>query len=311
MNAIQPEERAHIAKKTTWVGFVCNLMLTIGKILAGLLGRSSAMIADGIHSLSDFVTDIVVICFISISAKGKDEDHNYGHGKYETFATFIISVMLIVVGAGLLWASVTKVLVALQGESLTRPEPVALMAAIASIIVKEGLYQYTARAGRRIASDTVVANAWHHRSDALSSVGTLVGIGGAMFLGESFRVLDPIACGVVSVFIIVTGAKLLLPAVRELLETSLPVETEREIGAIVTRTPGVRAYHNMKTRKSGSAYIVDLHIKVDPYITVNEGHAISHAVEENLRARFGITLQTSIHIEPWKGPSTVSSQPCD
>ena len=311
MNAIQPEERAHIAKRATWVGFVCNLMLTIGKILAGLLGRSSAMIADGIHSLSDFVTDIVVICFISVSAKGKDESHDYGHGKYETFATFIISVMLIVVGVGLLWSGIGKVLAALQGHPLSRPEPIALAAAIGSILVKEGLYQYTARTGRRIASDTVVANAWHHHSDALSSVGTLVGIGGAMFLGEPFRVLDPIACGVVSVFIIVTGVKLLLPAVRELLESSLPAETEQEISDIVRHTDGVRDYHNLKTRKCGNAYIVDLHIKVDPDITVHEGHAISHAVEENLRAHFGSTLQTSIHIEPWKGPSTVSSQPCD
>ncbi len=294
-------DRAYKAKKVTWIGFFINLILSVGKILAGAFGRSSAMLADGIHSFSDFITDFIVICFINISSKGKDEDHDYGHGKYETFATFIISLMLIVVGLFICYSGVMKIVGSIKGETLLEPSYLALIAALVSIIVKEWLYHYTVKVGKSINSDAVIANAWHHRSDAFSSVGTLLGISGAMFLGPKFRILDPIASIIVSVFIVMAGFKLLIPSVKELLESSLSKGVEDEINTIISNTPGVLSTHNLKTRKNGSYYIIDVHIKVNPSITVEEGHTISHLVENNLRDKFGLELQSNIHIEPYRG----------
>lgn len=292
------DERTRKAKEVTWVGFFCNLILTAAKLAAGIFGKSSAMVADSIHSLSDFLTDLIVLCFIGISGKGKDENHDYGHGKYETFATLLVSTMLVVVGVGLFYQGGGKIHDSIKGAVIGKPTYLALIAAVISIVVKELLYWYTYFVGKKIKSDAVVANAWHHRSDALSSIGTLLGISGAMFLGENFRILDPLACLVVSIFIVIAGIKLLLPAVKELLESSLSDEIESNIFEIIINTPGVKTAHNLKTRKNGSYYIIDVHIRVEPEITVREGHDISHLVEKNLREKFGAGLQTSIHIEP-------------
>ena len=223
------EERSKIARRVTWVGFFMNLALTIFKLTAGILGKSTAMVADAIHSLSDFVTDVIVIVFIGISGKAKDEDHKYGHGKYETFATLLISLALLLVGGGIMYSGIKNCIKALNGELLAEPGMLALYAALISIVLKEGLYRYTKIAGEKIDSQAVIANAWHHRSDAFSSVGTALGISGAIFLGESWRILDPLAGIVVSVFIIKVALELGMPSVHELLEKALPVATENEI----------------------------------------------------------------------------------
>lgn len=296
------KEREAVAKKVTWIGFGVNSALTLAKILAGIFGKSSAMVADGVHSLSDFITDLIVIFFIGVSSKEKDEDHDYGHGKFETFATLIISIMLVAVGLGILIGGGMKIYKSLfVGEIIDKPSMVALIAALISILSKEWLFRYTYKVGKEIKSDAVVANAWHHRSDAFSSIGTLIGIGGAIFLGEKWRILDPIASIIVSVFIVIAGIKLFIPAVKELLEASLSKEIENDITELILSTEGVKDMHNLKTRKNGSYYIVDVHIKVDPDITIVQGHDISTDVENRLREHYGKGLMSSIHIEPFKG----------
>lgn len=222
--------------RVTVVGSVVNLLLLLFKFFAGATARSSAMLADAVHSLSDFVTDVVVLLFVRISAKPEDEDHDFGHGKYETLATAIIGLLLLVVGFGIFWNGATAVYAYAQGATLPQPGMLALWAALLSIVSKEALYWYTVVAGRRLRSPSVVANAWHHRSDAFSSVGTAAGIAGAILLGERWRVLDPLAAVVVSFFIMRVAVKLLRPCLDELLERSLPAATEDEIEQIILRS---------------------------------------------------------------------------
>ena len=292
--------RTQQAQKVTWVGFFSNLILSGGKLVAGILGNSAAMIADGVHSISDFITDVIVLAFVRYSDKESDEDHRYGHGKYETFATLLISLALLVVGIGIFVNGVESIYAAIKGEILGQPSMIALIAAIVSIISKEWLYQYTLKVGKSINNQAVVANAWHHRSDAFSSIGTMVGIGGAIFLGEKWRVLDPLAGLVVSIFIMNVAIKLGLPAVKELLEAALPETVEKEIIEIVNRTPGVKDHHRLKTRKIGNNYAIDLHVKMDKDLTLEESHDIATAIEQNLYERYGGKTQISIHMEPYK-----------
>lgn len=295
------KEREKQASKVTWLGFWTNLILSLAKVAAGILGKSAAMIADGIHSISDFFTDFIVIIFLKISSKDTDESHDYGHGKFETFATFIISVALFAVAGLLIWSGSDKIFRALHGEQISKPSMIALAAALVSIIVKEWLYRKTKRVGEKIDSQAVIANAWHHRSDAMSSVGTLIGISGAMFFGIKWRVLDPIASIIVSIFIIAVALKLLRPAVDELTEASLPKNIEDEISGIITSVDGVDAMHRLKTRKSGNSYIIDVHVKVNPQMTVIDAHDnIASKIEDLLREKYGKQTQISIHIEPFR-----------
>lgn len=293
------QTRSKAAQKVTWVGFFVNLVLTIFKLLAGVLGRSTAMIADGVHSLSDFVTDIIVVVFIRIAGKEKDDDHMYGHGKYETFATLLISIALLVVGIGIFTSGTLKIISTYKGETLESPTMIALIAALISIVSKEVLFQYTFKIGKSIDSHAVIANAWHHRSDVLSSIGTSLGIAGAMFLGEKWRILDPIAGIMVSFFIVKVAIELGLPSVHELLEKALPTEINNEISTIILGNPEIKAFHNLKTRKIGSIYAVDVHIKLDNEVSFVHSHDIATDVEINLRKRFGENTITNIHTEPF------------
>ncbi len=235
--------------KVTVVGSVVNFLLLVFKFFAGIAGHSAAMLADAVHSLSDFVTDIIVIIFVRISNKPEDKDHDYGHGKYETLATAIIGILLLCVGFGILWNGASSIYDFFHGEQLGEPGMLALIAALVSIVLKEILYQYTVIKGRKLNSQAVIANAWHHRSDALSSIGTAVGIGGAILLGDKWRVLDPIAAVVVSIFIMKVAIQLLIPCVDELLEKSLPDEVEREIEQAALSFPGVSQPHHLRTRR--------------------------------------------------------------
>lgn len=291
--------RVKEAKRITWLGFYINLFLSLGKILAGWFGKSSAMLADGVHSLSDFFTDAVVLLFIGISGKEEDKGHSYGHGKFETFATLIISVVLLLVGFGICWQGIVKIFSSLSGEEIARPSIVALVFAIISIVVKEVLFRVTIKVGKRIDSDAVIANGWHHRSDAFSSIGTTIGIAGAIFLGSKWRILDPIASIIVSVFIVIAGIKILIPAVKELLESSLPDEIEERMTQIITSTEGVRGMKNLKTRKNGDNYIINVTIKVNPTLTVVEAHDIATGVEQALNMSCNKNIQSSVHVEPY------------
>ena len=282
----------------TLVGSVVNIILTVFKILAGILGRSTAMIADGIHSLSDLLSDIVVIVFVKISAKGRDKDHDYGHGKFETFATLIISLMLIVVAANLMSGGINKIRLILDGGEVSSPGMIALWAAVASIVLKEVLYRYTIIQGKALNSPMMIANAWHHRSDAFSSVGSLLGIAGAIFLGDKFVILDPITGCVISIFILVMAVKMSVPAIKELLDVSLPDEVEEKIEATAKSVKGVVDLHELKTRREGPGIIMEGHLVLDSEISLKEAHDISKKVEESLRKEFGPETQISLHLEP-------------
>lgn len=292
--------------KVTFAGSLINLALLTFKFVAGIAGHSAAMLADAVHSLSDFATDIVVIVFVRISSKPEDKSHDYGHGKYETLATAIIGLLLVGVGLGILWQGASSVWRYAHGEQLGEPGMVALVAALVSIVSKELLYQYTRLKGKRLQSQAVIANAWHHRSDALSSVGTALGIGGAIALGEAWRVLDPVAAMVVSVFILKVAWQMLVPCVDELLERSLPAEEEDEIVRLILQTPGVSQPHHLRTRRIGNYCSIDVHVRMDGRLSLTQAHDTASAIEQRLKERFGPQTLTSIHVEPTKGTPPVT-----
>ncbi len=286
-----------IYKITLW-GSMVNFMLLIFKFVAGIVGHSSAMIADAVHSLSDFATDIIIIAFVRISEKPQDENHDYGHGKYETFATAIIGTVLLSVGIGILIDSTRNIIAFYNGERIEAPGMLALAAALISILSKEAIYRYTMVKGKRLNSKAVMANAWHHRSDALSSVGTLVGIGGSIFLGKSWRVLDPLAALVVSLFIIKVSVRLIKPCIDELLEKSLPKEIEDKILDIILSFSEVRSPHHLRTRYIGNRIAIEVHIRMNGDMTLKEAHDITKKIEASLKEEFGENTHIGIHMEP-------------
>ena len=277
-----------------------NMILFAFKLVAGIVGRSGAMVADAVHSASDFATDIVVLAFVRISAKPRDNDHKWGHGKYETLASLIIGVALFAVGVEILMDSALKIKAVANGEVLPRPGVIAIIAAAVSIVVKEALYQWSVYVARKVESPSVKANAWHHRSDALSSVGTLLGIGTAYFLGEKWRIADPIAAIVVAALIMNVSITLCRTALAELLEKSLPKAVEEEILSIILSVPNVHKPHNLRTRRIGANIAIEVHIRVEGTMTVHDSHEISRQIEDALRSRFGEQTAVAIHIEPIK-----------
>lgn len=298
---MKTDQRKREIVKVTVLGSIVNFILLVFKFVAGVLGHSGAMIADAVHSLSDFVTDIIVLLFINISSKPKDETHDYGHGKYETLATSIIGIVLLCVGFGLFWDGAHKIYdFYVKGEQLESPGKIAFAAAIVSILSKEILYRYTLYIGRKENSQAVIANAWHHRSDAFSSIGTAIGIGGAILLGDNWRVLDPIAAVIVSVLIVKVSLQLVLPAINDLLEKSLPKEVEDEIFTLINTTPGVKNPHNLYTRRIGNDFAIEVHIRVDGQTTVSEAHVITLEIENKLREKFGLATHITLHVEPIK-----------
>ena len=286
-----------ISRVTIW-GAVCNLLLSCIKLSAGILGRSSAMIADAVHSFSDLVTDFIVLIMVKVSARGSDRDHDYGHGKYEPLATAAISVILLIVGVELMAGGIRKIKLVLGGGEIETPGLVALCAALLSIVVKEGLYQWNSRVGKRLDSTAMVANAWHNRSDALSSVGSAIGIGGALVLGGKWIILDPIVACVISVVIIVVAVKMSLPAIRQLTDASLPDDVEDRIVGIIESVSGVGNVHELKTRRNGPDHIIAAHLVVNPQMSVKEAHDIATEAEFRLKKEFGSKTQVSLHVEP-------------
>lgn len=286
--------------RVTIAGSIINILLLAFKFAAGILGHSAAMIADAIHSLTDFVTDAIVLVFVRLGSKPTDHDHDYGHGKYETLASAIIGVSLLVVGMMICYSGVTKTYHAMCGEPLQQPGFIALAAAVASVVLKEWAYRFTVRVGRRCHSEAVVANAWHHRSDALSSVGTTVGIGGAIILGEKWAVLDPLTAIVVSFFIMKAAWSVLSKAVGELTDGSLPKETEDEIESIVSEDNEVSVVHNLCTRRIGNRIAIEMHVRMPGETSLYEAHRHATEIENRLKQRFGTATHISIHLEPVK-----------
>ncbi|MDE5659615.1 MAG: cation diffusion facilitator family transporter [Muribaculaceae bacterium] len=285
--------------RITLVGSVVNALLTAFKFFAGIVGHSSAMIADAVHSLSDFITDVVVILFVRIAGKPQDENHDYGHGKYETLAAVIVGIMLGCAGAYMLADGVvTIVKILADGLVPDAPNYWALSAAALSILLKEALYHYTIAGSRRLDSQALRANAWHHRSDAFTSIATLAGIAGAMLPGVHWRILDPIAATVVSLFIIKAAAGLIKPNLDELLESSLPAAEKERIADIITSTPGVVRIHRLRTRRIGNAAAIEVHIKLPADMPLATAHDIATEVERRLKSELGPATHTAIHMEP-------------
>lgn len=294
----QQRERG-IFRVTLW-GSLVNFMLLVFKFAAGILGNSAAMLADAVHSLSDFITDLIVILFVRLSGKPCDTNHDYGHGKYETLATALIGVMLLLVGVGIFWSGAEKIGQYLCGKPLEAPGSIALIVAALSVVAKEALYHWTVARGRALQSQAVVANAWHHRSDALSSIGTLVGIGGAILLGDRWRVLDPLAAVVVSFFIVKVAIQLFVPSMEELLEKSLPADEERFIVETILQQPGVSDPHNLRTRHIGNYSAIEVHFRMDGSTSLNEAHRATREIEDRLRQKFGNRTFITTHVEPLK-----------
>lgn len=289
---------------TTIIGSIANFLLVLLKFVAGFTGNSAAMIADAVHSLSDFVTDVIVIVFVRFAHKPKDELYAYGYGKYETLATAIIGVLLFIVGSGILWDGGWKIYHYFADGTLPEPHIIAFYMALVSIAVKELLYRYTAAVGRAVKSQVVVANAWHHRSDAMSSIGTAVGIGGAIFFGDGFEILDPVAAIVVSFFIMKVAIQLIIPSLGELLEKSLPEEVQEQIRQIILSYPGVSEPHHLRTRRIGNTYAIDVHLRMDGDMPLRIAHDHVSAIERKIRAAFGMQTHISIHLEPVKKPKS-------
>jgi len=284
--------------RVTLLGTLGNIMLCAFKFAAGAVGRSSAMVADAVHSLSDLLTDVIVLVMVRFSSRPRDDEHNYGHGKFETLATAIIGILLFAVGAGLFYYGTRDVWDFCHGKPLNPPGIIALIAALVSIIVKEGLYHYTMRAGVALKSPAMQANAWHHRSDALSSIGTTSGIAGAILLGPGWAVLDPIAAVAVSLLIMRVAWQLFKPCIDELLEHSLDPETEKKILDILSSEPHVSDVHNLRTRKIGPVSSVEAHVRMPDDMSVKQSHDITRRMEDGLRNLLGEDTYVNIHIEP-------------
>ena len=291
-------ERNKEIYKVTLVGSAINVVLLIFKFVAGFVGHSAAMVADAVHSLSDFVTDIIVLVFVRISGKPKDKSHDYGHGKYETLATTIIGVALLVVAVGIVYSGTVKIAAWLGGRQLEAPGLLALWAALLSVVLKEGVYQYSMVKARQLKSQAVEANAWHHRSDALSSVGTAVGIGGAIFLGRRWTVLDPVASVIVGAFIVKVATDLLRSGIGDLMEQSLPDAVEDEILRLAASVPGVSMPHDLRTRRIGNHYAIELHILMDGDLSLREAHDKATEVEDTLKGHYGQDTHVAVHVEP-------------
>jgi cation diffusion facilitator family transporter len=284
--------------KVTLVGGVGNVALLAFKFVAGILGHSSAMIADAVHSLSDFITDIVVLVFVNISAKPQDETHDYGHGKYETVASFLIGLALAGAAAGIIISGGGKLYGWMKGQSLKAPGMLALWAALVSIVVKEALYRYTAYKGRKLESQAVVANAWHHRSDAFSSIAAAAGIAGAIFLGSNWTIMDPIASIIVGIMLVVVAVKILRKSIGELTDESLQENTEKEILDIIQSVHGVCQPHNLRTRRMGGRISIEAHIRMDGGISLAEAHDLTSEIEIKLKEKFGADTHVTLHMEP-------------
>ena len=296
------EREKEIFRVTVWGGII-NVVLLVVKFAAGIFGHSAAMIADAVHSLTDFATDVVVLIFVHLGNKPADRDHDYGHGNYETLATAIIGTSLLAVGVLIFCSGAGKTWRVIQGEMLPSPGKVALVAAVASIVLKEWAYRFTVKVGKRCQSEAVVANAWHHRSDALSSVGTMIGVGGAILLGNRWTVLDPLASIVVSVFIVRAAWQLMMESMKELTEASLSDEDEAVITHIAASEPGVSEVHNLRTRRVGNRIAIEMHARMLGSTPLVEAHLHATAIEHRLKEHFGPDTLVSIHLEPVKEKS--------
>ena len=286
------------AGKITIFSFIINSLLSTLKLIVGFMGNSGALIADGVHSLSDLATDVIVYISLKITKKPADEKHNYGHGKVETVATVLVSMALFIAGFSIGKEGITKIIGFSKGTEIAIPSLLVLIVAGISLVVKETLFRFTISIGRKESNDALIANAWHQRSDALSSLGVLIGVGGAVLLGPDFAFLDSVAQIIVSLFIFSAAYKILIPNIGQLVDVSLDEEKLSVIKRIFDENPSVLDYHHLRTRRIGSTNAVDVHVLVDSKLDIRAAHDISTELEYYLKSYLGDNSLVSIHIEP-------------
>jgi cation diffusion facilitator family transporter len=286
------DQVTRLKSRVTYIAAFVNIILAGIKIGFGIVGRSEALIADGIHSLSDLLSDLFVIVAIKLGSREADHDHPYGHRRFETMATVLLGGSLIVIAGGIAWDVIERIL---HPETLLVPDRNTLIIAVISILANEWLYQYTKRVAKQTRSKLLLANAWHHRSDAISSIVVLFGIM-AVFYGYPFA--DAIAAVIVALMVAKIGLSLMLESIRELVDTSLSDTQTDAIRKKIKATEGVRSIHLLRTRQMGEDSFIDTHIVVDPKITVSEGHMIGDAVRDNLKAQFEDVADVLVHIDP-------------
>jgi cation diffusion facilitator family transporter len=279
-------------RRVTLVGALVNLVLVVAKVIFGITGHSQALIADGIHSFSDLASDAMVLVAAKSASRGPDDDHPYGHARFETVATVGLGILLLLVAGGIMWDAVDRMF---EPESLLHPGWLALSVAVISIFSKETLYHYTMIIAKRLRSNMLRANAWHHRSDAVSSIVVVIGIAGAM---AGLPYLDSVGAVIVAVMIAKIGWELGWNSVRELVDTGAESETLDEICSVITSVVGVKSSHFLRTRQMGGKTLVDVHIVVEPKVSVSEGHQISETVRVRLKEEVQDVMDVSVHIDP-------------
>lgn len=284
------EERANEATRVTIVGAVVNLFLVAGKLVAGIAGSSQALVADAVHSLSDLATDVFLLFTVKIAGKEADEDHPYGHGRAETMGSMVMGGSLLLVGVFILYEVIVKMA---GGGELSVPTWPAFLGAAVSIVIKEALFHYTFRVGKKINNQSIIANAWEHRSDSLSGIAALIGITGAML---GFPIMDPVAAIVVVFMIEKAGWDIFREAVKDLMDTTLPQEQMQDIINVISGTRGVARFHELRTRRMGADIFVDVHIIVQSNISISEAHNTAETVRSNLRKKAGVT-DALVHID--------------
>jgi cation diffusion facilitator family transporter len=295
-------QRYQEVRKVTLIGSVVDFLLGVVKILVGWLAHSQALVADGVHSLSDLATDFVVLYAAKHSHRAADEDHPYGHGRIETLTTVGLGIALIVVAFGIGYDAVRRMN---DTDLLLHPGAIALAVAVVSVFAKEWIYQYTRNAAVRLRSNMLMANAWHSRSDAISSIVVVIGIGGAMM---GYPYLDAVAAIAVAVMIAKIGFDLIRASTKELIDTALEPEVVEAIRREIVDVDGVRALHMLRSRRSGGDALVDLHVQVDPRISVSEGHQIADTVRRRLLERVDEVTDVTVHIDP---EDDERESPCD
>ena len=290
---MEAPSRETTVRRVALVGLAVNLALSALKFAAGFLGHSRAVVADAVHSLSDVATDVALLVGVRYWSRPRDVDHPYGHGRIETIVTVSIGLLLAIVGVGIAYESIARI----HERHAETPGAVALVAALVSIVAKEVLYRWTVRVGRRVKSSAVIANAWHHRSDALSSIPALLAVGGAMLV-PAWPFLDHIGAVVVCLFILGAAYKILRPAVGQLIDTGLPEAERRAMLDVAQACPGALDAHDLRSRSLGAGIALDLHVAVDPDLTVVEGHAIAEEVRMRLHAEFPDVVDVVVHVDP-------------
>ncbi len=293
VSVLDNEARYQETRNVTLVGLVVNVFLSFAQLVGGFFTQSQALIADGIHTLSDLASDVVVLIAAKMASKDADDDHPYGHGRFETVATVILGMALSGVAVGIGMSAIGRII---NPERLTQPEPLALLFAALAIISKEGLYHYTLSVANRIDSKMLKANAWHHRSDAISSILVALGVAGSIFLKTPW--LDSAAAVLVAGMIFYMGARLVLDSTMELVDTALDPENTTEIKRFIGDIEGVDQMHQLRTRKMGNTVLADVHLQVNSYLSVSEGHFIAENVIQKLRKKFPEMHDITVHIDP-------------